>query len=174
MRKRLAALVTAAAAVAGLAFAASPAQAADRHGIQIDNPDGYCLDVPNSNFTPGTPLQAWTCNRTDAQKWNLIHVGSHYIKIQSTAHPDLCINNQYGRDHTGDRILIYYCSNSDSFFNTVGVDWNDYWQFQPSASSVNCLNYAGGSHQGAWLIQYPCSDRDRNSLFDLWDVAALE
>ncbi|MFJ5552318.1 RICIN domain-containing protein [Streptomyces sp. NPDC093225] len=174
MRKRFAALVTAAAAVAGLAVTAGPAQAANRYGIEIDNPDGKCLDIPGSNFSAGVGLQAYSCNHTNAQKWNLVHAGSRYFKLQSVGNPALCAYNQYNRDQQGDRIVLGSCDSNSALFNEISPDWNDYWQFQPKAAFKNCVNYAGGSNQGAWAVLYPCSDRAGNSLFDLWNSVFSE
>ncbi|BCJ52898.1 hypothetical protein Asp14428_43730 [Actinoplanes sp. NBRC 14428] len=35
----------------------------------ISDWNGKCIDVPNSNFVDSAPLQMWTCNNTNAQKW---------------------------------------------------------------------------------------------------------
>ncbi|WP_240360327.1 S1 family peptidase [Pyxidicoccus caerfyrddinensis] len=35
--------------------------------------NGKCIDVPNSNFSDGVPLQMWDCNNTSAQKWTFIN-----------------------------------------------------------------------------------------------------
>lgn len=35
--------------------------------------NGKCIDVPNSNFSDGVPLQMWDCNNTGAQKWTFVN-----------------------------------------------------------------------------------------------------
>ena len=39
----------------------------------ISNWNGKCVDVPNSNFSDGVPLQMWVCNNTGAQKWTFVN-----------------------------------------------------------------------------------------------------
>lgn len=35
----------------------------------ISDWNGKCIDVPSANFVDSAPLQAWTCNGSNAQKW---------------------------------------------------------------------------------------------------------
>jgi hypothetical protein len=99
------------------------------------------LDVPNFHFSSGVVLQEWTCNHTNAQKWNVLDVSSAYFQVQSAARPDLCLNNWFSGGAKGDYIKRYSCSSVGSRFNIIGGNtwdhsWNGYNQFQPKAASV--------------------------------------
>jgi streptogrisin C len=39
----------------------------------LSNWNNKCIDVPNSNFSDGVPLQMYGCNGTGAQKWNFVN-----------------------------------------------------------------------------------------------------
>jgi streptogrisin C len=39
----------------------------------ISDWNGKCIDVPNSNFSDGVPLQTWGCNGTGAQQWTFVN-----------------------------------------------------------------------------------------------------
>ncbi|MFV5998584.1 RICIN domain-containing protein [Streptomyces sp. NPDC056231] len=171
MRIRTAAASTLTAAALGIGLTAAPAEAAFRTNIEIDLADGFCLDVPNSNFSNGVTVQEWTCNHTNAQKWNLVFQGSHYFQIQSAAAPSLCLNNWSSGGAKGDYIKLYSCSSGDSLFNEVGPEggWNNYFEFQPKNASANCVTAWGGSAQGHQMRLDSCS-RNWNNLFDLYDL----
>jgi hypothetical protein len=140
MRKRTAAMATAAAAVLSTGLFAGPAQAADRYNMTIYISDGYCLDIPNSSPSDGAVVQQWDCNGTNAQQWNVVYQGSHYFEIQSAAWPQFCLNNWNSGGANGDPIKLFNCSSLDRLFNTVGVDQSNYWEFQPKNASANCVN----------------------------------
>lgn len=173
MRKRIAAVVTAIVAFAGLGLAAGPAQAADRYGIEINIGNGLCLDIPNNDAHSGQAVQQYYCNGSNAQDWNVIHVGSTYFKIQSNSHRAYCLNNWESTGATGNNIKLYTCdSGGDDFlFNKVGdgTSLYQFFQFQPKAAGANCVNMWGGDQLHAVARLYPCSDNQTNSYFDLWD-----
>lgn len=174
MRIRNGVMATLAAAALGIVLTAAPAQAADRYNIEVDLADGYCLDVPNSNFSNGVTVQEWTCNHTNAQKWNVVYVSSQYFQVQVAAKPGLCLNNWSSGGAKGDYIKLYSCSSTDSWFNQVGSGWNDYFQFQPKAAAANCVTSWGGSGQGRQMRLDACSNRGYNSYFDLWNLVTSE
>ena len=39
----------------------------------ISDWNGLCIDVPNSNFSDGVPLQMWECNGSGAQRWTFVN-----------------------------------------------------------------------------------------------------
>lgn len=168
MRKRIAAIITAAASVVGLGLAAGPAQATDMYGISINIADGFCLDIPNSSPSNGQVVQQYWCNGTNAQKWNVFSVGSHYFKIQSAAWPGYCLNNWSSGGATGDYIKLYNCDSTDDLFNTVGTNESNYEQFQPKNASSTCANMWGGQAVGSVMRLYPCSDTGPNAKFRLY------
>ena len=175
MRRKLAAIFTTATAVAGLGLvAAGPAQAADRANIEITIGNGLCLDVPNSQAYSGQYVQQWYCNGTGAQKWNVIHDGSWYFKIQSTLNPALCLNNWEHTAASGGHIKLYDCNDStgDSLFNTKGVEnSNGFWKFQPKLAVTTCVNVWGGDQVGNVARLFDCNNEKSNSRFDIWNVS---
>ena len=53
-----------------------------------DSPD-MCIDVPNAVGNPGTPLQIWGCNQTNAQLWRLVNKAPGQFEVRR-AGTNLC------------------------------------------------------------------------------------
>jgi streptogrisin C len=69
----------------------------------ISNWNNKCVDVPNSNFSDGVPLQAWNCNGTAAQAWTFTG-GS--LRTQN----NMCMDVAWGSRDNGAVIQIATCS----------------------------------------------------------------
>jgi hypothetical protein len=69
----------------------------------ISNWNGKCVDVPNSNFADGVPLQVWNCNGTGAQSWTF---GAGTIRTQN----NLCVDVAGGSTANGAVIQLARCS----------------------------------------------------------------
>ncbi|MGW8767034.1 RICIN domain-containing protein [Streptomyces sp. NPDC055815] len=177
MRTRTAAfaMATLAAAALGSFATAAPAQAADRYNIEIDLADGKCLDVPESNFSNGVDVQEWSCNGTNAQRWDVVYVSGQYFQVRVHAKPGLCLNNWNSGGAKSDPIKLYPCNSStDSWFNQVGSGWNNYFQFQPKNAASTCVTAWGGTAQGARMKLDTCSNNSYGSYFDLWNIVHSE
>ena len=72
-------------------------------GAVVSNWNGRCIDVPNSNFSDGVPLQMWDCNGTGAQKWTFVN-GT----LQSSNNK--CMDVAWGSTANGAVIQIAGCS----------------------------------------------------------------
>ncbi|GAB4083680.1 hypothetical protein GCM10028784_03100 [Myceligenerans cantabricum] len=62
-----------------------------------------CIDVPNSNFSDGVPLQLWTCNGTAAQRWTFHGDGT----VRAGG---LCMDLAWGDPANGTPVQIVNCS----------------------------------------------------------------
>jgi streptogrisin C len=69
----------------------------------ISNWNNRCVDVPNSNFSDGVPLQTWTCNGTNAQAWTL---SGGTLRTQNNK----CMDVAWGSTANGATIQIANCS----------------------------------------------------------------
>jgi len=69
----------------------------------ISDWNGLCIDVPNSNFSDGVPLQMWECNGTGAQKWTFVN-GT----LQTSNNK--CMDVAWGSTANGAVIQIANCS----------------------------------------------------------------
>ncbi|WFE40948.1 ricin-type beta-trefoil lectin domain protein [Micromonospora sp. WMMD998] len=69
----------------------------------ISNWNNKCIDVPNSNFSDGVPLQTWNCNGTAAQSWTFTG-GS--LRTQNNK----CMDVAWGSRDNGAVIQIANCS----------------------------------------------------------------
>jgi len=72
-------------------------------GSLISDWNGLCIDVPNSNFSDGVPLQMWECNGTGAQKWTFVN-GT----LQTSNNK--CMDVAWGSTANGAVIQIANCS----------------------------------------------------------------
>src|SRR4051812_26094361 len=69
----------------------------------ISDWNGKCIDVPNSNFSDGVPLQTWGCNGSGAQKWTSVN-GT----LQTS--DNKCMDVAWGSTANGAVIQIATCS----------------------------------------------------------------
>ncbi|SCL74074.1 ricin-type beta-trefoil lectin domain protein [Micromonospora peucetia] len=69
----------------------------------ISNWNNRCIDVPNSNFSDGIPLQTWTCNGTNAQAWSFT---GGTLRTQN----NMCVDVAWGSTANGATIQIATCS----------------------------------------------------------------
>ncbi len=69
----------------------------------ISNWNNRCIDVPNSNFSDGVPLQTWTCNGTSAQAWTFT---GGTLRSQNNK----CMDVAWGSTANGATIQIANCS----------------------------------------------------------------
>ncbi|MEV4490001.1 ricin-type beta-trefoil lectin domain protein [Micromonospora coxensis] len=69
----------------------------------ISNWNNRCIDVPNSNFSDGVPLQTWTCNGTSAQSWTFT---GGTLRTQNNK----CMDVAWGSTANGATIQIANCS----------------------------------------------------------------
>jgi streptogrisin C len=69
----------------------------------ISDWNGLCIDVPNSNFSDGVPLQMWGCNGSGAQKWTFVN-GT----LQTSNNK--CMDVAWGSTANGAVIQIATCS----------------------------------------------------------------
>ncbi|BCL17369.1 glycoside hydrolase family 64 protein [Micromonospora sagamiensis] len=69
----------------------------------VSNWNNKCIDVPSSNFVDRAPLQMWTCNGTNAQKWTL---SGGAVRSQNNK----CIDVDGGATGNGAVIQLYTCN----------------------------------------------------------------
>jgi len=69
----------------------------------ISNWNNLCIDVPQSNFSDRVPLQTYTCNQTNAQKWTF---DGQALKTQNNK----CMDVADGATGNGAVIQIYECN----------------------------------------------------------------
>lgn len=61
-----------------------------------------CIDVPNSNFSDGVPLQMWNCNGTNAQRWTFVN--------GTVRAGGLCMDVAWGNTANGTTVQLANCS----------------------------------------------------------------
>ncbi|WP_127500154.1 beta-1,3-glucanase family protein [Actinoplanes solisilvae] len=69
----------------------------------ISSLNNKCIDVPNSNFVDSAPLQMWTCNNTNAQKWTFT---GGTLRSQNNK----CMDVQAAGTANGSPIQLYTCN----------------------------------------------------------------
>lgn len=118
---------------------------------------GLCLDVRHNAVTPGTPVDAWTCNNSAAQAWVV-----HNDTIEHGK--DLCLSVQGDRQSTGSAIVVNTCQ------ATPGQIWlRDHNGFE-NPNSGSCLSIAPKRH-AASLILASCDAVEQPS--ETWLLSAL-
>lgn len=109
-----------------------------------DGRSGLCLDVSNSNTANGTPVQLWTCNGTNAQKW-WHDTANGYLR--SAVGSNKCLDNR-GQAYNGGEIVIWDCVDS----NNLRFDWigNTLRNRIDNNIAVDAYGTNGGSRVGQW------------------------
>lgn len=71
------------------------------------------MDCANGGTTDGTNIQQYTCNGTDAQKFQLVEVGAGYSNIVSTK-SGKCVDVANGSTDNNANIQILTCGAGDN------------------------------------------------------------
>ncbi|RGC66975.1 Glucan endo-1,3-beta-glucosidase precursor [Micromonospora sp. MW-13] len=71
----------------------------------LSNWNNKCIDVPSSNFVDRAPLQMWTCNGTNAQKWTFT---GNAVQSQNNK----CMDVDGGATGNGAVVQLYTCNGS--------------------------------------------------------------
>ncbi|MCX4472555.1 ricin-type beta-trefoil lectin domain protein [Micromonospora sp. NBC_01655] len=112
----------------------------------ISNWNNKCIDVPNSNFSDGVPLQMWNCNGTGAQAWTLTGGSLH-------TQNNKCMDVAWGSTANGAVIQIANCSGNPAqqFVLSAAGDL-----VNPQANKcVDIVDWNGGD--GARLQLWDCA-----------------
>jgi streptogrisin C len=112
----------------------------------ISDWNGKCIDVPNSNFSDGVPLQMWNCNGTGAQKWTF--TGG---TLQTSNNK--CMDVAWGSTANGAVIQIANCSGNPAqqFVLSAAGDL-----VNPQANKCVDINGWNGN-DGANLVLWDCT-----------------
>jgi hypothetical protein len=70
----------------------------------ISDWNGKCIDVPSGSFVDRAPLQAWTCNNSNAQKWTFANGA-----VQAGGK---CMDVADGSTASGAVVQLYTCNNT--------------------------------------------------------------
>jgi glucose/arabinose dehydrogenase len=70
-------------------FLLDPASAPALQQLTKKASPNMCIDVPGASTTPGTQLQLWECNRTNAQMWQLVQKTTGQFEVRR-AGTNLC------------------------------------------------------------------------------------
>ncbi|TCB97309.1 hypothetical protein E0H26_13740 [Micromonospora zingiberis] len=111
----------------------------------ISNWNNKCIDVPNSNFSDGVPLQTWTCNGTSAQSWTFV---DGTLRTQNNK----CMDVAWGSRDNGAVIQIANCSGNPAqqFVLSAAGDL-----VNPQANK--CVDIGGWVNaDGARLVTWEC------------------
>ncbi|MFG2525359.1 ricin-type beta-trefoil lectin domain protein [Streptomyces sp. NPDC048527] len=140
-------------ALAAAVLASAPAQAADTGGNDspITGFGGQCLDVQGAGTQDFTPVQMYTCNGTEAQKWTL-------NKDSSTLHAlGKCLDVQYGGTANGTPVELHDCNGTGA---QVWINENNHTFYNPQSN--RCLDdtdwsTAPGTQSQIWDCTGNCS-----------------
>jgi Ricin-type beta-trefoil lectin domain/PAN domain len=119
---------------------------------------GKCIDVPNSNFTPGKHLQMWDCNDTEAQIFAFDALNGRLVI------GGLCVEAGGGRGQPNDPIQLAKCSSAP----------NQVWKTEPIGDSYKfvginslCFDIANHSKENGGILQIWRCHGESNQRFVL-------
>ncbi|MFF5567115.1 ricin-type beta-trefoil lectin domain protein [Streptomyces sp. NPDC012623] len=137
-------------AVDGEPAAAEPApeEAAPVEG-PLTGLNDTCVHVANSDPQDGSALQMWTCNGTDAQRWDLTDEG----QLRALGK---CMDVEWSGTENGTPVRLWECNASDA----------QKWEPQPDGTLRNtgsgrCLDIpSGNTENGTALVLWDCLGND--------------
>jgi len=125
----------------------------------INKNSGKCIDAAASGTASGTVVQQYTCNGTNAQRWQLTAVGGGYYEVTTANNPAQGWDVTGGTAATADGVKVELW--------TYGAAANQQWQavWEPGDTyhfiarhSDKCLDVPGSSLDDAvGLQQYTCN-----------------
>lgn len=140
------------------------ASVAEKTYTMVNVNSNKCLNVPGSSTSNGTQLQQYSCNGTNAQKFDVQYVGDGYYKIVNVnSGLALHIANYSSADNTA--VQQYEQHSGDNQLFTF-VAYGAGYLIKPK-SSYKCFDIRGASTaDNALLQQYSCN-QNNNQVFKL-------
>ncbi|MFS4105599.1 ricin-type beta-trefoil lectin domain protein [Streptomyces sp. PD-S100-1] len=77
--------------------------------IQVEAAKGMCLDVEGGGTGDGVPVQIYTCNSSDAQKWEIIPRDEDSYSLRNIK-SNKCLDVNAGNAANGTKIQIWTCN----------------------------------------------------------------
>lgn len=112
----------------------------------VSNWNNKCIDVPSANFVDRAPLQMWTCNGTNAQKWTF-----NGTAVQSQNNK--CMDVDGGSTANGAVVQLYTCNGTGAQQFTLTAS-GDLVNLQAN-KCVDIKDWNGGD--GARLQLWDCA-----------------
>ncbi|WP_367621041.1 RICIN domain-containing protein [Streptomyces olivoreticuli] len=121
-----------------------------------------CLDLDHGRVNNGIKAQQWTCNGTDAQKWQAIPVSDSLFELRSVA-SGKCLEVENSSSKAGADVQQWECSGGKQMrWQMVLIDPNNgHFQLRPTHTEDRCLDIDGaGRGNGARAQQWYCNQSE--------------
>ncbi|MFI6690060.1 RICIN domain-containing protein [Streptomyces sp. NPDC050485] len=151
-----AATITASVALVGATPASAMPAGALYWTFLSNGASGKCLEIPGNNGSDGAPVQQWTCNRGENQKWYVYATGDGYYTLVNSMSGD-CLDVPYASKDRGTALQQWSCNGGD----------NQKWVISGTDPSTGLLtitnknswmvidNPNGSTSDGARMVQWP-------------------
>jgi hypothetical protein len=141
----------------GLRAGPSPSVLPGYYQIRTGTAADKCVDVANAGTADGTNVQQWTCNGTDAQRWQLINVANDVYEIH-TVLSDKCLDVAGSGTANGTNVQEYTCNGGVNQHWRVRALGNSGYELMPQTAANKCLHVSGGgTADGTNIIQWTCN-----------------
>lgn len=115
-------------------------------GVYLVHDSGFCVDVPNGDFSDHTLVELWQCDFSVAQSWTVNALGQ-------IRHGDFCLDVPSGNALPGQQLQVFTCSDdlpdNQRFALSAGT-------IQPRTSGV-CIGVTQTPQNGVPLEIQKCS-----------------
>jgi len=133
-------------------------------GTVINKNSGKCVDARNSGTANGTPVQQFSCNGTNAQRWLMTPTDSGFVKVATVSAAGQVWDITGASGANGARIQLFASSGAA----------NQQWQAVPEGGGFfhfvsrltgKCLDVPGSStSNGVQLQQFTCNGTGTQSF----------
>ncbi|WP_406835736.1 RICIN domain-containing protein [Streptomyces sp. AHU1] len=133
---------------------AGPASAAPYNTFLVNAASGKCLEVPWGNYDNGAPVQQWSCNWGDNQKWAVYPTADGYSMIVNVQTGN-CLEVADWRTDQGAPVRQWECTNgANQHWVVSGKDANNQVMVRNRNSWMVIDDPGASGANGTQMIQW--------------------
>lgn len=142
----------------------APTVSNSTYQLRLGTGAGLCVDVQGASQQDGAPVQQYTCNGSDAQRWVIANVANDVYELRSAA-SGKCLDVKGGSTANGAALQQYTCNGTAAQRWAVKALGGGAYRLISQTGSGKCLDVPRSSPQNATKLQlYTCNGTAAQSL----------
>ncbi|HET9957066.1 MAG TPA: RICIN domain-containing protein, partial [Polyangiaceae bacterium] len=156
--------VSGAVSVFGARSGPTPPIANAIYQIRTRTTTGKCADIFNSSTADGGNLQQFTCNGTNAQRFQFINIANDIYEIRNV-NSNKCLDVDNSGTADGTNIRQWTCNGSNAQRWAVQALGNGQYRLMPQTAANRCLDVSNsGTADGTNIQQWTCNGSAAQTL----------
>jgi hypothetical protein len=125
--------------------------------IRTSTTPGKCVDVNNSGTADGTNVWQWTCNGSNAQRWQFVNIANDIYEIRTLV-SGKCLDVSGSGTADGSNVQEWSCNGSNAQRWRAVALGNSRYQLMPQTAADKCLDVSGsGTADGSNVQEWTCN-----------------